>query len=323
MCTDLFHTGSYRNIKGKRLELTFPCGKCQECYTARSNQWFVRIHNEMKRALTAHFVTLTYELPLRSFNGYFIPDKRHLQLYLKRLRRNQGTQLDIDGNPIEIKYYAVSEYGETYQRPHFHMIIFNVQNENQLVKCWTNVKTNSYCDLYKLGTVDVKPVEEGCIKYVTGYIGKRIGIPLTDDDDRPKEFSLMSKGLGENYANDAGQFHRTSDILYTSVNGITYPLGRYYKDKIFGARKILMALKREYEAGLLSHEYYYRTKSGLEYQMHCITKHHTEEAYDFLAERNAKKKQSFPSVQHYYKNELDLISQRKQKDFKPFKRNNL
>ena len=63
-------------------------------------------------------------------------------------------------------------------------------------------------------------------------MGKKIGIPFTDYDDREKEFSIMSKGLGIRYVEKTGNFHKTQIEAYTMLNGIKYKLPRYYKDKV-------------------------------------------------------------------------------------------
>ena len=51
-------------------------------------------------------------------------------------------------------------------------------------------------------------------------MGKKIGIPFTDYDDREKEFSIMSKGLGIRYVEKTGNFHKTQIEAYTMLNGI-------------------------------------------------------------------------------------------------------
>jgi hypothetical protein len=44
--------------------------------------------------------------------------KRHLQLFLKRLRKHYNVQ--------GIKYLASGEYGGKLDRPHYHLVIFGL-----------------------------------------------------------------------------------------------------------------------------------------------------------------------------------------------------
>lgn len=197
-----------------------PCGQCKDCLQARANSWLVRLRSHMKDTFSSYFVTLTYENPPRSYNGLFTAKKDDLQRYFKRLRK-------IESENQNIKYYAVSEYGEQYQRPHYHAIIFNVNDRRSILRAWAPYDT-------LIGQVHIGDVTSASIKYVSGYIGKKIGIPQYDYDDRLPEFSLMSKGLGKNILDYQGDFLKDTLTPYTYVDGIKYPIPRYIKDKLFG-----------------------------------------------------------------------------------------
>lgn len=196
-----------------------PCGKCPICMTNRSNAWTHRISYELKDASSAYFVTLTYENPPRSYNDLATLRKGDLQGYFKRLRKHEK-------NNTYIKYYAAGEYGSEFHRPHYHAIILNVNDERNLFRAWTiNDKV--------IGIVDVGDVTPASIAYVTGYIGKKIGIPWTDYDDRLPEFSLMSKKMGLNYLTYAKNFHLSTQSGFTRIGKTLIPLPRYLKEKIF------------------------------------------------------------------------------------------
>jgi len=217
-----------------------PCGKCSACLQRRANQWSLRLHYEQKQSVNAHFITLTYANPPLSDKGLFTCNKQDLQLFFKRLRERErrapyvfnpaygmlhATYLGaayLQTRANGLKYYACSEYGEKYQRPHYHAIVFNVDDERNYLRCW------------QYGQIDVGTVTPESIAYVAGYIGKRI-IPYTDpeEDDRLKEFSLMSKNMGLSYVEQAGNWHDQTLNAYTVHNGIKYALPRYYKEKIF------------------------------------------------------------------------------------------
>ena len=109
--------------------MALPCGKCPNCMRRRTSGWSFRLIKEGERSETALFVTLTYDtkyVPLTK-NGFMSLNKRHIQTYMKRLRKLSDRKL---------KYYVCGEYGSKRDRPHYHMIIFNADAEkvNQLLK---------------------------------------------------------------------------------------------------------------------------------------------------------------------------------------------
>ena len=116
------------SISQEKMEV--PCGKCIECRIHQRKEWSLRLLHEMAYHERSVFLTLTY-------SDENLPDdlsisKRHLQLFLKRLRKQSGRK--------GIKYFATGEYGESTQRPHYHAIVFGVglqEEDKQFVKdCW-------------------------------------------------------------------------------------------------------------------------------------------------------------------------------------------
>ena len=102
------------NLNGVELQ----CGKCIACRIAKSNEWGTRIYHELDYYPESCFLTLTYD-------EEHLPDdyglhKKHLQDFFKRLRKNTGKK---------IKYYAVGEYGENYDRPHYHCIMLAIDRD--------------------------------------------------------------------------------------------------------------------------------------------------------------------------------------------------
>lgn len=84
-----------------------PCGQCRGCRLDRSAQWAVRCIHEASLHEHNQFVTLTYAENPQTL----VP--RDLQLFLKRLRRVQP-----------FRFLGCGEYGETYSRPHYHLLLF-------------------------------------------------------------------------------------------------------------------------------------------------------------------------------------------------------
>ena len=107
------------------------------CRLERSRQWAIRCHHEASLYEKNSFVTLTYNnasLPASAEAGQPPTGtlvKRHLQLFLKRLRKNyQGhtaVQRDDGSWHYPIRFYSCGEYGPMKGRPHYHLCIFNYE----------------------------------------------------------------------------------------------------------------------------------------------------------------------------------------------------
>lgn len=203
-----------------------PCGKCFKCLGRRSADWAFRLEQEQKQSTSSCFLTLTYQNTPLTKDGLMTLSKRDLQLFLKRLRKKiqYSTTSSIKQN--KIKYYACGEYGTDYNRPHYHLILFNLP----LSMINSSVELHS---LWGLGHIQIDPCNEGSIRYVTNYITKYT--PNIENDPRAPEFSTMSKNLGLNYLTpQIKKYHRTRLINYiTRPGGQIQALPRYYKDILF------------------------------------------------------------------------------------------
>jgi len=196
-----------------------PCGKCIPCIERIRASWSFRIAVEEKLSESSTFLTLTYS------DDYLPKDnqvsKAEVQKYIKRLRHKAP----------KLKYYFVGEYGENYQRPHYHAIIFNVSKDD-LIDEWKEKDESK-------GIVTTDIVSPASIHYVTGYINKKYGkldektgkqIP---ELERLRSFALMSKGLGKKYIKYAAKFHKSNLTLQSNLNGNQTTIPRYYRDSIF------------------------------------------------------------------------------------------
>lgn len=219
-------------IKGKKNEdgiirhqghAIVPCGKCPVCRQKRANAWVFRLLQQAKAHKVALFITLTYsnENVRMTPKGYMNLHKRDLQLFFKRLRKNTGCKT--------IKYYACGEYGTDSYRPHYHAIIFDATSDD-IQKAW------------QLGQIYVGTVTGASIGYTTKYICKESRIPLHANDDRRKEFALMSLGMGKPYLTPQMiKWHNEQNASYVVVDGgHKQPLPRYYRDFIFNDDKKLI-----------------------------------------------------------------------------------
>ncbi|AKI26932.1 replication protein VP4 [Microviridae Fen7786_21] len=199
--------GGGASFKSDRIPV--PCGKCPNCLTRRANGWAFRIMHQERVSVSSLWVTLTYDPHSVRItpNGYMTLVKRDVQLFIKRIRkaihsdwlkknrllRKQKRQLLP--LPLPVKYYCCGEYGSTYWRPHYHIVLLNVP-ESTLSRSWYDAETGALMgDVY----IDPRPLSESCIAYTVFYCNKGSRVPAHRNDDRAKEFSLMSKGMGLSY----------------------------------------------------------------------------------------------------------------------------
>lgn len=137
----------YRSIE---VELFAPCRKCAKCLQFRQMKWRERIKRECAQAPRTWFVTLTFDEVAMA--GIYMmaheldPDKPYearversayfvVQRFLKRLRTG-GTRFYednhrkrvqyVDAPKCNLRYWAVFERGDETDRPHFHLLIHEV-----------------------------------------------------------------------------------------------------------------------------------------------------------------------------------------------------
>lgn len=119
------NNASYVHTHYMHTQYTVPCGKCYDCQSSVTTSWMIRCGEELKKSAQSFFYTLTYNP--ESIDSYgtlpngtprFVFNKRHVQLFLKRLRKS----LYCFG--VKLKYIITSELGENTHRPHYHAIFF-------------------------------------------------------------------------------------------------------------------------------------------------------------------------------------------------------
>lgn len=163
---------AYRTYKGAvhlwkevpdSLSLRLPCGGCLGCRTAQAKAWALRCTLELQQHDRAAFTTLTYDdehLPATL-------SKRHLQLWVKRVRKTLHRARSL-------RFFASGEYGETNHRPHYHAILYGLddRDRDRVHDTWGSGHTN---------TVNISP---RAISYTAGYTSKKIGFKDAAAHDR-------------------------------------------------------------------------------------------------------------------------------------------
>jgi len=168
-----------------RGRIPFGCGQCKPCRINRRRQWTWRQYLESLCHDQSTFVTLTYSSEHLPENGSLQP--RDLQLWLKRVR--------FELLPLRVRYFAVGEYGEEKDRPHYHISLFGVR-WNALAVRSRNAFDPRKCILktWGFGGAFVTEFNETTAQYISGYVVKKLTRP---DDERLlpgqlPEFARMS-----------------------------------------------------------------------------------------------------------------------------------
>lgn len=226
----------------------YPCGQCLPCRINKRRVWTHRIMLESLEHPSSVFVTLTYgeKVPVNTNHDMTLVPK-DLQDFMKRLRKAM--------EPVRIRFFAVGEYGDENQRPHYHAALFNFPKcvrsrtlrrpETLSRPLWKECCTS--CRMvgteWKHGDVDLGTLETGSAQYLAGYVTKK----MTSKDDvrlygRYPEFARMSNrpGIGawfmDDYASTLMEFNledAESDVPSALRHGKRLmPLGRYLRRRL-------------------------------------------------------------------------------------------
>lgn len=227
-------SGSRSIVFKKELSLSgvpmpIPCGQCIGCRLQKAGQWASRAMHEKRMHEESAFLTLTYrnDALTMTANGATLV-QRDLQLFMKRLRNER---------PLGLRFLACGEYGETTQRPHYHVLLLNT--------CFPDMKYHKMSGekklyasaaldgLWKLGDCLIGDVEFESCAYVAGYVVKKVTgeRAAAHYGARLPEFQTMSRrpGIGYTY------YQKYQDEMYAHdsvvVRGHEVPIPRYYDTK--------------------------------------------------------------------------------------------
>ncbi len=166
-------------------DVTVACGQCMNCRVNRRRQWAGRIMLEMALHERSSFVTLTYQdapVALCEDMPRLVLHGKDLTLWLKKWRREYGP----------FRYFAVGEYGDKKERPHYHAVLFGVDP--------------GYADLiedsWKHGFTSTYEANKARANYIAFYTTKKwLKGDHKDLHGRPPEFARMSRkpGIGVGY----------------------------------------------------------------------------------------------------------------------------
>lgn len=120
---------TFKQGEGKGFSFPLPCGQCIGCRLERSRQWAIRIMHESQMHESSCFLTLTYDNDSCPRDASL--NKKHFQDFMKRLRRRVG----------KVRYFHCGEYGDQYNRPHYHACIFGYDFPDKVL--WSESRGNS------------------------------------------------------------------------------------------------------------------------------------------------------------------------------------
>lgn len=225
------------------IDVTFkgkvPCGQCMPCRVNQQRMTAGRALLELQLHHRASFVTLTYadeHLPLGE-GGEGILIRSDFQKFMKRLRKNMARKF---------RYLACGEYGDRYQRPHYHAIIYGLGHWEgaDLEQAWGK------------GFITISEVTPERCMYMAGYCLKKWTARALNSEKsgdfvarrlqgRPPEFTLCSQGLGDGMVRELAGYYFTSagsaalaqelDISGTfRYKGKTWPMSYRHKQMVRG-----------------------------------------------------------------------------------------
>lgn len=124
--------------------------------------------------------------------------KRHIQLFLKRVRK------PLPANSF--KYFICSEYGPRTLRPHYHGIFFTNMDKYEfnrsVVSKWRSLYGNvDWTGNPIYGSNGIQGDSKNCFSYVAKYATKPswMASPYSLHPDYPSTFRLISKGIGRSW----------------------------------------------------------------------------------------------------------------------------
>jgi hypothetical protein len=261
-----------------------PCGQCLSCRINKRRVWTHRIMLEALKHHENSFITLTYSDENYPKGGSL--DPKELQNFIKRLRKANVED--------RLRYYSVGEYGDTTQRPHYHLALFGSgsRNVDRITKAWSR-------NGEPIGLVDVGHLTFASAQYIAGYVTKKM---TKKDDPRLKgrypEFARMSRnpGIGANAIEDIQKtlkgengkriLNTFADVpTFLRSHGKNWPLGRYMVEKL---RKEQGWEKNDYKGWIYPEE----IQKAREAQQEMRTMQHFEESIqkgDLIRQEKAQK----------------------------------
>lgn len=221
------------------------CNKCYNCRTTQRNIWTFRMLKELLYNDTSKFVTLTYKdecLPsgrtspkfrdkygLKYGQVFPVLVPSHLSDYHARFQK----LLKKHNQPLA-RFYSIGEYGDLFNRPHYHEILYtHLPNDGtfeQMVEdAW---KCQGITDFEDVNTANVVYCAKHQFKVSDGTPAQNAYQPI---------FQTMSRyngGIGSAFFKQYANIICQKTFKGFNVNGFHIPTPPYYKKLARGGRNL-------------------------------------------------------------------------------------
>lgn len=225
------------------LSIPFKCRKCYGCKKERARQWSLRCVHEASLYERNCFVTLTMSTDFIKSRGHWSVDRADVQKFLKRLRKRF--------KDVKIRVYYASEYGTRYKRPHYHILLFNVDFDDKVFLKKTQAGSILYTsptlsELWQYGYHSIGEVTQQSAAYAAQYTMNKLCSHELKQYALKPEFQGFSNrpGLGRQWIENNWKEVYPFDSCV--VDGYEQKPPEYY-DKVFGiiSPSILKEVKQE------------------------------------------------------------------------------
>lgn len=243
-------------------ELRLPCGRCIGCRLERSRQWAMRCVHEAQYHDHNSFITLTFDDEHLDPSGSLQP--RDFVLFMKRLRK------DLSKNGIKIRFMHCGEYGDQFERPHHHAIIFGYDFPDKyfwkLSDGFPLYRSPRLEQLWPFGYSWIGSVTFESCAYVARYVTKKVNGDEAEDHyhGRHPEYITMSRrpGIGYQWLMDHPEIYNYDDVVIR--DNIHCKPAKYY-DRIFEqiAPDFMKSIKAARELYAKEHDDIYRIPGRL------------------------------------------------------------
>lgn len=224
--------------------LQLPCGSCLGCRTTHATHWARRAQHEASMWAHNAFLTLTYDDNHLPSNGALQPND--LQGFIKRLRAHHSRVHTPQGKRIRKKYRGMArhilcsplgglrylgsgEYGETYGRPHYHLILFNCGFNDTTLVAKGLYESALLKTLWPFGSHKLGTVTGASANYVAQYTLKNVGtIAVTPDGEILQEPFLRVSTRPAVGTTFISKFKNDLTQGYLVADGSKQPIPRAY-----------------------------------------------------------------------------------------------
>ena len=234
-CSRPYYDPSIVDFNGEPVPI--PCGTCFCCRLDMQKTAMDRMFCAWQSHDVSAFVTFTYDdNHLVYKDGFLQPtlSKEDVHKYLDNLRHKL--------NNCDFEFYLCGEYGDKFNRPHYHAIFFGLDYE---------LHKSLFEQTWKKGSVKVLPVNPASFRYVSKYIVKPYSREWNDknyyDLGLIPPFRKMSRGLGLRvYLTHLDEL-REKGFFY--LKGKRISVNRYYFNKLvsYSERQIFVREQSLYE----------------------------------------------------------------------------